>query len=498
MEKFRYALQLTGSLPNLGRFLLDLEKLGYEISPTHKEEIKVSVAGAITTKCTFHDSVYVWFCSPKRIVQGVDYSFNIDEEYDLALAVASQREDGLPHLGEWIVGVKSAYLEEGKLYKIRKSKDQDGAWTSDSICVEGITGGEYRGTTSLDNTYSRKATAEEIIEYFRKNNKKEEKAMTPKTGNPFKVGDKVIFISKESKVSTHDAQFWESDRLVLGKEYTVRKLDNNGVRSSDDFVVLEDKIYCLPYDMFELKVPIYENYAVWCETLDQAKKLSAYQKGLFGFGEEASAKYSYRIGSGNTRMCKYGRLSDKGRYMNENTFNIEAEIEFEQWEKMLKYKKTIDMKGKKVVSYKLIKEYPSSPAEKVLVYQKSENVWFSKPDGQGGTFVKNPELYPEVWEPVYGKTEICEEVSVDYELGDESFTLKVSSDGYIEVVDVDDEEGTRFDYADLKRVLSILRGLKGSKWALFVNYITIGCKHEVCVEHLEVVMETYERLNNIK
>lgn len=64
----------------------------------------------------------------------------------------------------------------------------------------------------------------------------------------------------------------------------------------------------------------------------------------------------------------------------------------------------------KVIWYKLKRVYAGAPEEKVLVYDQGDNVWFSKPLGQGGMRVKNPDLNN--WEAMYTPIGTVDEIKV--------------------------------------------------------------------------------------
>lgn len=76
-----------------------------------------------------------------------------------------------------------------------------------------------------------------------------------KIDNPFKPGDKVRLVTKESKIYDQSIQFTTYAGLMVGEVYTVLRLDDNGIPEKwggQSFLCLKDHHHLHPCDIFEL------------------------------------------------------------------------------------------------------------------------------------------------------------------------------------------------------------------------------------------------------
>ena len=79
--------------------------------------------------------------------------------------------------------------------------------------------------------------------------------------NPFKRGDKVVFISKKSSFYN---VYYIYDELVLNNVYVVREIETNlGIKNSFLRLVDNDD-YCYPFDNFKLyQENVEPNYEIY-------------------------------------------------------------------------------------------------------------------------------------------------------------------------------------------------------------------------------------------
>lgn len=154
---FKHSLNVEiGSGNNLEAFLKGLQEIGYELpeyDPEYYSMIAIDNDGNID----------YW-----RDVCTREFRFDLDKELTLALAIAAIRDNDIPHVGEYVategsIDDISVIKHLGQFVRIREVEE---VAASGNFNVDGyetsVTG--IRWTTSLD--YNRKATAEELIEFF--------------------------------------------------------------------------------------------------------------------------------------------------------------------------------------------------------------------------------------------------------------------------------------------------------------------------------------------
>lgn len=234
----------------------------------------------------------------------------------------------------------------------------------------------------------------------------------------------------------------------------------------------------------------------WAYCLDDHKssKLKEGQIGRIGKTPKEKKSDVFSFDNFVSSYVSYFETNLNGRYTRKATA-----------EEILTHFKINNMKKEEqvITGYKLLKDLPRLKAgaivQKGVGVDKSDwygndlNIWqFEKQD------VEDTEWFEAIYENEVKTKEFTVEYNWDGSIWLDSFTVKVSSEGTISIVDIDDEEGTTFEYEDLKRVLGVLSNLKGSKWDLSVTLIDIGCKSDVSVEDLQALMKVYERLNGIK
>lgn len=325
--------------------------------------------------------------------------------------------------------------------------------------------------------------------------------------NPFKVGDKIRFISNKSAIYNMSETYTEREGLVIGNKYKVIETNPNG-RVDPDYIKIEGgKGWNHAYDCFEFVIP--DDYAIKVNNREQKDIVAKYLQDILdrtyiSFPE--SANY-VRIQL-NKQYDRYGASVLRETY-EEGPYKVKEILEFEDWKRMIDYNNSIKTNMKEIVGYKLLKDLPDIPQGSILTPLKErfeytggtckQYAYIDDKDGLTSA-TKYTEFFitdrKDWFEPVYeiDKSEI---IDVDYDLGDDSFQVKVSK-GKIEVVDVEEEEGSMFKYEDLKKVLDTLKNLKGSKWDLAINYIDIGCKKDVSIASLHEIKQSYETINGIK
>lgn len=170
---FRYKIQVTGSEENIVKFAKDLVSLGYEAgSDDHR---KMKGIGTFNTNRLTTSNTGLFMYSNKgdfgNIMSShrpIEYNFDIDKEYDVALAVASQRSDDVPHIGEWLKILGTGFAKNNEhnfpkdaLFRVKPLR-------GDFCYVDKEVKDPIRGESIAYKGQLVKATAEEIIEHFMK------------------------------------------------------------------------------------------------------------------------------------------------------------------------------------------------------------------------------------------------------------------------------------------------------------------------------------------
>jgi hypothetical protein len=199
MKKFKYPLRITGTTTQIASLFEDLTKLGYTTYHQHLDlegynrNVNLVTNDAETNGklCVYNDGIF-----DSDIVRTVVPASN----KDLVLALAAMVDDDKPHVGEWVVGVRSAWLDYGKMYKIIETcKIYKGEL---QFNVEGVES-SAKGITGLN--FCRKATKEEIFAHF---DKKE---------GMFKIGDVVVIENIGFNKELVTPQFGTIDKFEYDK-----------------------------------------------------------------------------------------------------------------------------------------------------------------------------------------------------------------------------------------------------------------------------------------
>lgn len=161
MANFKYSLNLTGTPGNKSRFIQELTNLGYKSYYTcdlFSQYLSVNQRHGADL-CSMPNGKFNSYPD----VMDRDYEFNIDNpwEFSAALAIASIYDDDIPHVGEWISGENSLifFLKTG-LHRVSEVNPK-----SFSFNVDG-----YASNPDWTSSFPhcRKATPEEIINFFKK------------------------------------------------------------------------------------------------------------------------------------------------------------------------------------------------------------------------------------------------------------------------------------------------------------------------------------------
>lgn len=151
MKKFATPLAISGTEKELRDLIPQLEDLGYEQFTITNDFYKRD------TLYTQHQyNIWITNLESNRIADGKIRTKVSASNPDLVLALAAMTEGRIPIVGEYVIGIKSIVISNEKLSKVTS--------------VDGIAYSTIKGLdchqTQLDNTYSRKATFEEIIKHF--------------------------------------------------------------------------------------------------------------------------------------------------------------------------------------------------------------------------------------------------------------------------------------------------------------------------------------------
>lgn len=172
-----------------------------------------------------------------------------------------------------------------------------------------------------------------------------------------------------------------------------------------------------------------------------------------------------------------------------------TEITYKQWKQWYDQQtKEETMKDKKIIGYKLIKQYPDSGfwLNEEVKWTANNLYWFIKDESDN--FVKNPQDFPEFWQPIY-EEEIKEKVLI---IGSQNVKVTISK-GSIRF------DNNSISISTVRTFYNILNGeqpfdiLSGLKLKLNLDprtrYIEYGCTN-LSLEEIKQVIDTYNELNN--
>lgn len=262
MINFKHTLTASGAKDKLAKFEQDIIKLGHKNRHPGDTSGDHIVLGPHANSKLSKDEYYFLIGFPNRR----DFEFNLDipQEYETALAIAAIVDDDEPHVGEYIIGVQSSYLPQGRISIITEIREVRGTRTEISFKGCGL-------PLCTDLEFVRKCTAEEIISHFK--NKYMKKLIKYKVIKPcayvnsYGDSDKLIpgttfepgsLISEHLSSMVENEEFfekvYEEDKKVItigsqNDEVTITKGENSvrigsrGTASIEDITNVIDKVY---------------------------------------------------------------------------------------------------------------------------------------------------------------------------------------------------------------------------------------------------------------
>lgn len=426
-----------------------------------------------------------------------DYEFNIDNkwEYEAALAIAAIRDDDKPYVGEWVF-----YKEIGCLNMRRDIPHKINKVINDNINIEGYKTTNLNGTTDMG--LCRKATPEEIIAYM-----KEKYSFYGAAAFEQRHGRPLIGPPTFPEKWAIKGPIWVSNDLLefFRKEIDSKTQGGFGLyyhfdKSKKSIHDCTDQLLRFGYTEIN-----YHQWKAWYDYQQQSTKNQQVMElpknwcirggeELAGFIEEQEIKLGV-----NTRIT--GEHDDQYYWLNspENftswswyisiPSNREL-VSFKQFEEWYNQQTMNKNKDKKVIGYKLIKEYPGAFVklhETVITNGTKIGEQIQKGRNETRDIIYSD--YPEFWEPIYEAEK--RETVIRIECSDSFNVIVEKGSNYIKT-----SEGN----VDIER-LKQLKAVAGSPtnkigdWDLKINTVDIGCKKNIPFRYLDEIIKAWEELN---
>lgn len=161
---------------------------------------------------------------------------------------------------------------------------------------------------------------------------------------------------------------------------------------------------------------------------------------------------------------------------------------------------------KTVGGYKKIADYPGAPSENELVHFDG-TTWWTKPFGQAGRSVSNPENYPQFWEPIYRELEPkTETVFITYKV--EGFDLPrvnglkaVVTEGQDTIILSGSTTGSyNIEIGVLRKLVRSFDDLEKECFSIggyFPNVysVSFGCHQNILVSDIIKIIDAWNKLN---
>lgn len=553
-KKFKYSIFANFNNVNTAdQFIEDLEVLGYkDREKNYLEENSIQIRiNSTKDHCSevknghYHIDITDSSC-PSNVR---DFTFNIDNkwEYEAALAIAAIVDDNNPYVGEWVVSNSRHFRQKDGIYKIAKTSGL--LFNTEDYVPHGTT---YE--VDLTSIYARKATPEEIIEFFKNKYMKREKQSFAIKGPINMYPDLVAFFATKEGAwkcnrgnnSYHyeynledDTQNWWQNpgnvrfpiisylewKEMYGEEIKeekvptlpekwciegpisqyedllnyLRKISGNndlqgtgGVSGKWYYLSCKNHRGFIGTDIKTGELITYEQWKEWYDYNNKTKtetmqlpevwaiKTNSRQESreiynevqklfpLISKSQEGNANggcYYIKLSCGNFQ-CRVNAPANATVYNN-----------IQEWKKVFN-PETINMKERKMIGYKLIKDYPGAPVmPQAIMY------------ANGSSYVGYLNHYRniEFWEPVYEeeKKEIIIEVKCDS-------TFKVT------VVKGDTiicPEGN-ISIGMLRDIKKLVNSAKLNHWDFSINSVNIGCKNNIPFKYLDEIIKAWEEINS--